>query len=110
DLPSPDASQAMRAQTTVPQQALYLMNSPFVIERARALAEQTATEAAAAARITTLYRRTLARDPDDDELKMALAFLAPAPASSEANEDEPVDPWVQLAQVLLLCNECAFVD
>src|SRR5690606_1310765 len=41
DLPSPDASQAIRAQTTVPQQALYLMNAPFVIDRARALAEQT---------------------------------------------------------------------
>ncbi len=42
DLPSPDASQAKRSQTTVPQQALYLMNSEFVIQQAKALAARTA--------------------------------------------------------------------
>jgi len=94
DLPSPDASQAMRAQTTVPQQALYLMNAPFVIDRARALAEQTAAEESAAARVSTLYRRTLARDPDADELKLALMFLTPAPAASAADEEAPpLPPW-----------------
>ena len=42
DFPSPDASRAKRTQTTVPQQALYLMNSAFVIDQAKALAERTA--------------------------------------------------------------------
>lgn len=94
DLPSPDASQPIRAQTTVPQQALYLMNAPFVIERASALAEQTAAVESAAERVRTLYRRALARDPDDDELKLALAFLAPDPAANAADAEEPpLTPW-----------------
>ncbi|MCP4887614.1 MAG: DUF1553 domain-containing protein, partial [Planctomycetaceae bacterium] len=44
DLPSPDASQAQRTQTTVPQQALYLMNSAFAIQQAEALAARTESQ------------------------------------------------------------------
>ncbi len=135
DLPSPDASQAQRAETTVPQQALYLMNSPFVIEQARALAARSAVASAESAepiqlqqRIERLYRLALARDPDAAELQAAVDFVAPAahapaahaPAAHAAADSPPqqdgsaaadsLDPWVQLAQVLLLCNEFAFVD
>src|SRR5205085_5787311 len=35
DFASPDATTAQRYTTTVPQQALFLMNSPFVLEQAR---------------------------------------------------------------------------
>ncbi len=38
DLASPDTATPKRHATTVPQQALFLMNSPFVIEQARAFA------------------------------------------------------------------------
>ena len=78
DLPSPDASQAIRSRTTVPQQALYLINSPFVIGRAEALAELTADSSSSAERITALYRRALSRDPSPDELELALRFVDPA--------------------------------
>ncbi|XZE54196.1 DUF1553 domain-containing protein [Planctomycetaceae bacterium SH139] len=122
DLPSPDASQAIRAETTVPQQALYLMNSQFVIEQARALSArsaevQKAHDAAAdsapnATRVRALYRFALAREPNQSELDDALAFVNDQPDGDAAVEDpqQPLDPWVQLAQVLLLCNEFAFVD
>ncbi|NUN69437.1 MAG: DUF1553 domain-containing protein, partial [Bacteroidetes bacterium] len=40
DFPNPDVSSAQRFATTVPQQALFLLNSPFVLEQARALAER----------------------------------------------------------------------
>ena len=38
DFASPDQSAERRPRTTVPQQALFSMNSPFVIEQAKALA------------------------------------------------------------------------
>ena len=38
DFASPDQSAERRPRTTVPQQALYSMNAPFIIEQARALA------------------------------------------------------------------------
>ena len=101
DLPSPDASQAIRAQTTVPQQALFLLNAKFVIEQAKALANRTADQADVAARITSLYRIALSRDPDSVEIENATAFV---------NTQHPIDPWAQLSQILLLCNEFAFVE
>ena len=37
DFATPDTTSAQRHVTTVPQQALFMMNSPFVVEQARAL-------------------------------------------------------------------------
>lgn len=127
DVPSPDASRAKRAQTTVPQQALYLMNSAFVIEQAKAVAKHSAEgaamnecgedAAAAECRIETLFRRTLAREPDPAELRAALTFVsgqvpsaADEAAAAPEREDDSLGPWVQLAQVLMLSNEFSFVD
>ncbi len=84
DLPSPDASRAKRSETTVPQQALYLMNSPFVLSQAKALAAKSLPLAKGSStdssvpfrkkRIQNLYRMALSRDPQQDELKLALDF------------------------------------
>lgn len=46
DLPNPDVSSAQRFSTTVPQQALFLLNSPFALEMARAAADRAARIAA----------------------------------------------------------------
>lgn len=111
DVPSPDASRAQRTETTVPQQALYLMNSGFVIEQAKALAARTAVEDANATsdedRVTRMYRLALSRDPNPVELQAASEFVRQA---VEAESEMPLDAWAQLAQVLLLSNEFAFVD
>ncbi len=121
DVPSPDASQAQRTETTVPQQALYLMNSKFVIEQAKALAARTASESEGEAtsredRVRRMYQFALSRDPDEVELRDALRFVDPESVESfrasldNRPDGETLAPWVQLAQVLLLCNEFAFVD
>ncbi|WP_167546741.1 DUF1553 domain-containing protein [Stieleria maiorica] len=115
DLPSPDASQAKRAKTTVPQQALFLMNSGFVIEQAKALAARSGSDVddEARPRIVRLYRFALARDPENAEIEAALDFVTQRPGSQQPDSQQPdstLDPWVQLSQVLLLSNEFAFVD
>jgi len=123
DLPSPDASQAIRTQTTVPQQALFLLNAKFVIDQAEALAKRTAGQADTTDRIKSLYQIALSRQPDAIELETATAFIntPPIDTSDEPNTEsvekqkptpkpKPIDPWTQLSQVLLLCNEFAFVD
>ena len=56
DFASPDASSPRRVVTTVPQQALFLMNSPFVIDQARRLAGRAElSEGTAEARVARLY-------------------------------------------------------
>lgn len=77
DYPNPDVSSAGRFATTVPQQALFLMNSLFVMEQARALASrpEIAQATSEPARVQALYRVVYQREPDKEELAAAQAFL-----------------------------------
>lgn len=75
DFANPDLHIAQRAETTVPQQALFFMNHPLVIERATRLAAATEASANREARIRMLFRRALQRDPDPAEFAEALAFV-----------------------------------
>ncbi|OAI40274.1 hypothetical protein AYO40_04970 [Planctomycetaceae bacterium SCGC AG-212-D15] len=105
DFASPDTHSPRRFTTTVPQQALFLMNSPFLIEQAKHLAARTSggTEP----RLRQLYRLVLDRSPTDGERDRGLRFIQEASAD---RGPKSLDPWEQMAQVLLLSNEFAFVD
>jgi hypothetical protein len=104
DFASPDTSNPQRYLTTVPQQALFMMNSGFVIDQARALAAKI-VEKDPAERVRALYRRVLGRAARADEVELGLRYL-----SSEDSEGATLTPWEQYVQVLLLSNEFAFVD
>ncbi len=108
DLASPDSSSPRRPRTTVPQQALFLMNSPFVVEQAQALAARSEVSGAsdANAKIAALYRLVLNRPPDNDELTIGRDFLS-APISSDGSKLSALE---QYAQLLLLTNEVMYVD
>ncbi len=71
DFANPDAHAPRRFETTVPQQALFFMNAPFVLDSARSLA-------ARAKDVDAIYALAFARAPDDDERALARDFLARA--------------------------------
>lgn len=77
DLSSPDATAPKRFETTVPQQALFMMNSPFVTAQAGRLAAAAASLLTSdpVAVIRQLYLKVLAREPDPDEIQLGLACL-----------------------------------
>ena len=105
DVASPDQHAPFRFQTTVAQQALFLMNSPFVTQQAKALAErdEVASSASPRDKVVALYRLALSRPPIPAEIDLALEFTL--------TDDKLVfGRWPQLAQVLLLSNAFAFVD
>jgi hypothetical protein len=108
DIASPDQSSPRRPRTTVPQQALFLMNSPFVVERAQALASRPEVAAATddSAKAAALYRLVLHRAPDSDELATCRDFLLSADPAAEVK----LPPLAQLAQLLLLTNEVMYID
>jgi cytochrome c553 len=102
DFPSPDATAPRRDHTTVPQQALFLMNNPFVLGSARALLArpEVAAERTEEGRVRRLYRLCYGREPGRDEVLLARAYLAEAGPAG----------WERYAQALLVANEFAFVD
>jgi hypothetical protein len=109
DFASPDTSTAERFQTTVPQQALYLMNHPFVIDCAKALAGRL-PDSPAEQRLRTLYQLVFQRNPSTEETVSLLQYLGMPPHGAATTHETPLSRWESLAQGLLLANESLFVD
>jgi hypothetical protein len=103
DFASPDTHCPQRHETTVPQQALFLLNSRFIEQQAVHAVERAIGETDTA-RIDSLYRSILGRGPDAEETSIAHAFVRNGDSSERSGR------WTQLAQVLLLSNEFAFID
>ncbi len=92
DFASPDTTSPLRFVTTVPQQALFLMNHPFVVEQARALADELKDQKSASEwQVQDLYERVLARRAEPGEVETALRFLAAD--SQRAAESGPLPTW-----------------
>ncbi|MSU63320.1 MAG: DUF1553 domain-containing protein [Pedosphaera sp.] len=77
DFANPDATSPQRFNTTVPQQGLFMANSPFVVQQARSLARRPEVRSAANSteKIRALYHATLQRDPSVEEIGLATRFF-----------------------------------
>jgi hypothetical protein len=102
DYPSPDATSAKRDQTTVPPQALFLMNHPFVAECAKnvTLRPDVAAIADQNKRLDRVFAILYGRQPTDRERSLANEILG----------SEPAKNWPRFAHALLMTNEFMFVD
>jgi hypothetical protein len=111
DFASPDTHAPQRFSTTVPQQALFLLNSPFAVQQAQGVIArpEIAGISAPEQRIGALYRLLFARTPSAEELDLGLRYVTGAAREPPAAESK-LNPWERYAQVLLLSNEFAFVD
>jgi hypothetical protein len=106
DAANPSACTARRPDTTVPQQALFALNSEFIQDRAQALAALTARSSGGddSQRVQELYRRVFSRNPDRVELDRVLRYVKSAPETLSSSA------WQQVAHALLAANEFSFVD
>jgi len=92
DFASPDQHAPLRFVTTVPQQALFFLNSPFVAEQSSAVAARPEIAAASspAEKIGRMYQIVLRRVPDERELEAGLKFISQsAEAASSAGAASP---------------------
>jgi hypothetical protein len=122
DFANPDLSSPGRHETTVPQQALFLLNSPFVATQARAVAAKAGDAKLSDAEwVTAAYRAALGRGPTADEAKLAADYLTAAGKLKDVgvrpkakdDQPEPLPPLSareKFAQVLLLTAEFCYVD
>jgi hypothetical protein len=102
DFPSPDATSPQRDITTVPQQALLLMNNPFVIDCARGVLGRPdiAKVQDAQWKVDRIYQVLYGRRTSIVEADLAREFTS---GQSEIS-------WQRYAQAVLLANEFVFVD
>ena len=74
DAAEPSLIVGKRNETTVPTQALYLMNSPFVVEQSAFIAKRAETEAGQGTpAVKRCFELLLGREPSPNELKASLA-------------------------------------
>jgi hypothetical protein len=95
DFANPEMPNGHRYETTVPQQALYLMNSPLVVEQARNVVERPDFKKCSTdeERISRLYEILYQRPPRNDELKLGIEFVEDAATpEDEAPASEAAAP------------------
>ncbi len=109
----PNETTPERSVTTVPTQALFFMNDPFVHARAARFASRVLASAPTeCGRLNFAYRVLLSRDPTDDERTVASTFVKEyAAASADRPEKERVvAAWAAYSRALLSSNEVIHVD
>ncbi|RFC44676.1 MAG: Protein of unknown function (DUF1553)/Planctomycete cytochrome C [Verrucomicrobia bacterium] len=133
DFANPDISTGERILTTVPQQALFMMNSPFVAEQVRNLFERRDFPKSSTddEKVAFIYRTAFQRPPSARELEQARTFLNADPKTQQetngtlpqgvgsaavglkksppAQANKPLTPWERYAQVVFLTNELMYI-
>lgn len=108
DFADPNLSIGRRNVTTVPTQALYLMNSPFVLDEARDAARELLArpDLTDEQRVEAAYRQALGRKPTSREQELALKVISP---SAENTTPSPI-AWERLFQALFASVDFRFLD
>ncbi|NNE01387.1 MAG: DUF1553 domain-containing protein, partial [Pirellulaceae bacterium] len=131
DLPDATAITGRRNETTLPTQALFLLNSPFVVQQSEQLAstllsaptrqkndsppgEITDVLRADRERVREAFERTLLREPSEAEMRAALAHVQDVKSTIRGQQREShrteLRAWASLCQALLTTNEFRYID
>ena len=114
DFPAPMQSSEKRGESIVATQTLFAMNSPFVIDQAKAIVASSEFKACTndEERITAIFHATLRRKPHPAETTRVGKVVA-AVERMNANLKKKVkvtEPWSLVAQSVLMSNEFQYVD
>ena len=111
DFPDANITASVRAETTVPQQQLFVLNSPFMIEQSKAFAARVLIESADGLedRIQHAYRLAFGRKASPGELQVGLEYLQ-AIDPPEQKDLNKLNRWERYAQALLASNEFLYID
>ena len=107
DFPNPDLVTGRRAMTTVPAQALFMMNSPFVHEMSHALSLLLLQNNVTIEKsIQQLYKRVLIRQAGHNEVQHGKAYVAELMEGGQALEQA----FASFVQVVFCSAEFRFIE
>jgi cytochrome c553 len=96
DFPDPNLSIGRRNVSTLSTQALYLMNSPLILEHATATAKQLlSNKLNDHERLELLYEKALGRLPTSSETELALSFI------KDGDSQEQIEQWAVVCQAVM---------
>lgn len=105
DFADPDFVSGKRAHTTVPTQALWMLNGPFVAEQAAKLSERLFSKGYSTTdeRLEHLFIYALGRPPSDLETELSKKFLSQSDADEQGT-------WTDLAHALFASAAFRMLD
>jgi hypothetical protein len=115
DFANADVTTGRRDITNVPPQALFMLNSPFVLQHAQLGAKRLLQESKSdPERIQLAYLKLLGRPPADQEIRESLQFLKEyakelAP-HLKGGQDPELEAWTAFCQALIGCTEFRYAD
>jgi hypothetical protein len=113
DFANPDLTTGNRVTTTVPTQAMLMMNSSLVNDAAARVADKVLDDSSLhsdSARIQSLYRILYSRPPVASEESIAATFIADYSAIlADENKEDTKTAWTKLCHVLLAGSEFIYL-
>ncbi len=114
DFAEPSETKGARDVTTVAPQALFMMNSPFVISQSKAAAGKlVASTKDDRQRVERAYQTALGRTPTEAEAKRILAFIAGATSAAQdkkRGDSVQQQAWADVYHALLASVEFRYVQ
>ena len=116
DFADPSTLNGQRDQTTVAPQALFMMNSEFVLAQSRSLAERllARNSLSTSERIGELYELAYSRPPTETEVSRGAAYLdrlrTTLIQSGVASSEVDAKSWTSLCRAVLAANEFVYVE
>jgi hypothetical protein len=110
DFPEPSEMKGRREITTIPTQALFLVNSPFVMDLSKSASERllSGSDASGRQRVERVYREVLSRAATEAEIEQSLSFIDAMRSNTSGDNDEK-SAWARLYQALFASAEFAIV-
>jgi cytochrome c553 len=116
DFADPSVLNGKRQSTTVAPQALFMMNSKFVAEQSRRMAERLFAEEPSddATRVARAWRLAYSRPPSTDEVASSLNYVDTYSRQYRLKfpdrSDVELRSWQSLCRAIMAANEFLFVE
>jgi hypothetical protein len=111
DAPTIVFNSVQRPVSTMPLQALALLNSDFVLERSKSFAARLEREAGdEATRLRLAYLTAWGREPREVHLQIARQFLETQATEYQDDPNPRSRAWIDFCQMLLASNEFLYVE